>query len=179
MTRQVKELTAEFLRELLEYNPDTGDFTRLKQRRSYKVGSVAGCMDSDGYVVITIDNKLYKAHRLAWLWVTGVWPQHLTDHRDGNRSNNRWANLRAVTPSGNSHNMAIHKRNTSGYLGVTYRKSSGRWRALIGVNGVQRELGTYPTAEDAYAAYLSAKAILHPTQPVPRQESQAPRIYGD
>lgn len=172
MKRKVRQISADELRLLLDYDSATGAFTRRVSRRSFKAGSRAGCHDSDGYIVITIYNRLYKAHRLAWLWMTGEWPRESIDHKNGIRDDNRWCNLRQSTMSENCHNVAVSKRNTSGYLGVTLHKPTGRWRALIGLNGKQRLIGSYSTADEAYAAYLAEKARLHPSQPVPRSESR-------
>lgn len=171
MSRATKQINASDLRLLLDYDPATGVFTRRVSRRSFKAGSLAGCHDSDGYIVITIYNRLYKAHRLAWLWMTGEWPHESIDHRNGIRDDNRWCNIRQATKSENCHNIAISSRNTSGYIGVAFHKSSGRWRALIGLNGKQVQIGSYDTAHEAYSAYLAEKSKLHLFQPIPRFEA--------
>jgi hypothetical protein len=153
-------LTASRLRELLDYDPDTGVFRwRLKIGRSI-VGNVAGCRDRLGYVVITIDKRHYFAHRLALLYVNGAFPTNHIDHRNGVTNDNRLSNLRDVTVSENMQNQrGPRSNNISGYLGVS--PHYGKWNARIMVNGDQRKLGRFATAREAYAAYLKAKRELH------------------
>ena len=161
MTKTNSTLSAERLRELLHYEPTTGAFTRLQQRGSAKVGDHAGCMGNHGYTRILIDGVSYLCHRLAWLYVYGIWPDDQIDHRDGNRLNNRIANLREATYTENSHNLHKAQRNSkSGLLGVT--DVNGKWGARIMSFGKQRRLGVFKTKEEASAAYIEAKRVLHP-----------------
>lgn len=152
-------LTAERLREVIHYNPEDGTFVWLVSlSSSHKAGSIAGCVNPKGYVVIRIDRHLYRAHRLAWFYMTGEWPDRGIDHEDTNRSNNRWLNLRVATDMQNSANSRRHKDNSSGFKGVHLHKQTMKWAARIMVAGKSIHLGLFPTPEAAHAAY-AAKAI--------------------
>ena len=165
-TKPRGELTQARLMELLNYAPETGLFTWLKNRGpNAPAGRVAGCQDAEGYVLIRVDLVIYKAHRLAHFYVTGAWPSSQMDHRNGVTSDNRWENLRVVDASGNAQNRRTPCSNTSGWAGVSLDKRSGRWQAQIS----KRYLGKFDTAQEAGEAYLRAKEILHTTQPVPRR----------
>ena len=162
MTEQRAALTAEQVRELLDYNPETGRFTWRIAPRGHKAGSQAGCTDSYGYVVIRTAGAGHKAHRLAWLIAYGEWPDDQVDHINGDRSDNRIANLRSLTNQGNQQNRrTAHRGIRSGLLGVSPKR--GKWRAQIKVDGKKRHLGLFDTPEAAHAAYLEAKRKLHPT----------------
>jgi hypothetical protein len=161
-----KPLTAERLRELLHYDPETGVFTRIARVRGTRPGAVAGSMTSKGYRQVRIDGRQYQAHRLAWLYMTGEWPADQIDHRDGDPANNRFDNLRAATHAENQQNRAPPKNSTSGLIGASWQQRSRRWVAQIDAGGRQVYLGLFDTPEEAHAAYLSAKARLHAFQPV-------------
>lgn len=149
----------EKVRSIYDYNPDTGVFT-FKVRRTAKMpGDIAGAMNKSGYIQISIDNVLYYAHRLAWVYMTGDWPVALVDHIDRNRSNNCWQNLRVVSPSGNARNMSLMSRSSSGQIGVTFDKKSGKWYSKITVEYRQMSLGFYSNFEDAVAARKSAEQL--------------------
>lgn len=93
-------LTAERLRELLSYDPETGWFTWRVTRSSNgraDAGSRAGALRSDGYRHVTVDQHKYKEHRLAWLYMTGKWPEADLDHKNNTRDDNRFSNLRAAS----------------------------------------------------------------------------------
>jgi hypothetical protein len=148
------------LRELLEYDSATGEF-RWRQRvsRPIRVGDIAGTLEINGYRKITIEGRQYRAHHLAWFYITGEWRAGLIDHRDGNRSNNRWDNLRRATQSQNCANRRLARNNRCGFKGVT-GDESGRWRAGIHKDGRRYHLGVFATAEDAHAAYVAAARAL-------------------
>lgn len=157
------DLTAQRLRELLHYNSETGDFTRRVSGRGRraKAGCVAGCKSCHGYTSISVDGRLYRAHRLAWLYVFGVWPGCDVDHINGAKSDNRIANLRDVSASVNMQNQrTAQPRNASGYLGVTIH--GGRFEASIKLNGKNIYIGSYKTPELAHSAYLAKKREIHP-----------------
>jgi hypothetical protein len=151
-------LTAERLREVLDYNPETGDFVWKVTRTSKRMkGLVAGDTKPDGRHRIGVDGVRYKAHRLAWLYVHGTWPSGMIDHIDGNPSNNAIANLRDCTMSQNQANKKRRSDNTSGYKGVyfsNYPKHRHKpWRARITVQGRKIVTCGFPTAEEAHEKY--------------------------
>lgn len=151
-------LTAEILREAFEYDGLTGIFVRKQTRGTAMAGSQAGCLMNTGYLGIRIGSKLWLAHQLAWLYVHGKWPEHQIDHINGVRIDNRIANLRDATCSINSQNTR-HGRGTTGLLGAHIRDD--HFRSSIKVDGRLMSLGTFQTASEAHAAYLSAKRQLH------------------
>jgi hypothetical protein len=152
------------LKALLSYDAETGRFVR-RVRRTNALKS-AGSARSDGYVSIYVDGRAYKAHRLAWFYAYGAWPAQQLDHINGQRSDNRLANLREATHSLNLQNRIKPYANnrSSGLLGVYWHRSQ-RWQARIQVNGKARSLGFHATKEAAHRAYLAAKAKLHPFAP--------------
>jgi len=126
-----------------------------------KVGDIAGSMMSHGYRRICIDNRVYLAHRLAWLYMTGEWPKHQIDHINGNKNDNRHVNLREATNSENMRNTGKRSDNSSGFKGVYWNSEKMRWSAQISYNGRHKSLGTFDTAEEAHVAYRSASEKLH------------------
>lgn len=161
-------VTAEELRVLFRYDPDTGDFTRLvAMGRRAEVGRVAGKKAARGNVAISIRCKSYQAHRLAWLYMTGEWPEHEIDHIDGDALNNRFDNLRQATSGENKQNRRRPRRdNAHGLIGAYphARRADGSivWRAKIQKDGKSKSLGLFNTPEEAQAAYIEAKRVLHP-----------------
>lgn len=153
------DLTAQRLREVLDYNPKTGVFTCRLAWRDLPAGRTTGTLDNHGYLVIRLDGVLHKAHRLAWLHVHGSHPANEIDHINRVRSDNRLVNLRIADPTLNSHNRGMTTRNKSGFLGTS--KARRQWRAQICVRGKTFELGYFKTPQEAEAAYLSAKRELH------------------
>jgi hypothetical protein len=162
-------LTAEYVRSRLDYCPLTGLFI-WRERPTVPgandggwnkrfAGKVAGTRSVQGYTIIAIDNRLYRANRLAWLHVHGDLPARV-DHVDEVRSNNRLRNLRPATHAQNLWNRGRPKNNTSGVKGVFYDKRWKRWRAEICVNGRRIYLGRHLTREAAAVAYEAA-AIQH------------------
>ena len=148
------------LLQLLDYDPDTGIFQWKKRpgRGAKPAGTVAGNFDKDGYLVFSIDGKQYKAHRVAWFYVHGKWPDGETDHRNRIRNDNRIKNLREATVSQGRQNRT-RKANASGFTGVYFIK--GRYLATIKANGTTHRLGWFDAPEDAHRVYLNAKAKLH------------------
>lgn len=159
--------TAQRLRELLHYDPETGVFTYLVKRGICMPGTVAGSKMIRGNHSIGLEYRRYASHRLAWLYMTGEWPQQEIDHIDGDALNNKWSNLRLATSGQNKQNQHRPRRdNTSGYMGV-YRHGvthdgSPIWRARIDIDGKRKHLGLFDSPELAYSAYLNAKRHLHP-----------------
>lgn len=164
MTGRTKP-TASQVRELLHYDPETGVFTRRVStggRYGAAVGSVAGCLSDQGYVMVSVMSKQYRAHRLAWLYVTGEWPTAEVDHKDGDRRNNRWSNLRDVPTAVNAQNKRRAQRNSrTGLLGASWSERDGRFVARIKVAGKYQSLGGFDTAQEAHEAYVHAKRQAH------------------
>lgn len=151
-------LTADRLRELLHYDPATGLFTWRRNRQRVKAGDVAGHLEKDrSYIFIVIDGATHRAHRLAWLYMTGEYVTEV-DHEDLDRSNNRWSNLRDATRSQNRANMTRQRNNTTGFKGVYYDKRNKLrpFLAYIKSGKKRRELGYFSTAEEAHQAYCRA-----------------------
>ena len=158
-------LTQDELKDRLHYEPDTGLFTwRHTTGSKSKAGRVAGGYDTQGYVLVGMGRRLYRAHRLAWLYVYGVWPNHTIDHINRVRHDNRIINLRMATQAQNCQNMSARVTNTSGFVGISQR-SSGRWSARIRCNYKYIYIGTYDTPEEAYQAYQKAAAKYHTHNP--------------
>jgi HNH endonuclease/AP2 domain len=150
-------LTILELREAFDYEPLTGRFTwKMRPSTRVKVGDRAGCVKSDGYRVIRFKKRRYFAHELAWLWVTGRWPEREISHWNLVRDDDRWANLRAACRSENQLNSQKHRNNTSGFKGVSLHRPTGRYQARLNVGGKQRHLGLYDSAEEAHEAYSAA-----------------------
>lgn len=138
---------------VLKYCPQTGKFTRLKiLNNKQSIGEIVGSLDAKGYTIIRFNKKQYKAHRLAWLHMTGEWPSGEIDHINGIRSDNRILNLRDVSKSVNQQN----RRSVRGYS-----KDGSMWKAQIKSGGNRYHLGNYVTEQEASAAYISAKEKYH------------------
>ncbi|HEV2898016.1 MAG TPA: HNH endonuclease [Pseudaminobacter sp.] len=150
-------LTAARARELLIYDPETGALTWRVARPGLRAGALAGTRTSEGYTQVEIDYRLYKAHRVIWLIMTGKWPKHQVDHRNGMRADNRWRNLRDATPLQNARNRRPGTSNTSGRIGVSYSKDRAKWSAYIGLDRRTINLGSFDKLDDAVAARAEAE----------------------
>lgn len=155
-------LTAQRLRELLHYDPETGVFTwAVYKGQRAKAGSVAGNTRTDGYTAIKIDGIPYRCHRLAWLHFYGVWPDGEVDHWDGDHANNRIKNLRDARHSLNMQNRrSARKGSRTGVIGVTIGPG-GKFIAQLMTSGKQKHLGSFATLEEARSAYIEAKRASH------------------
>lgn len=147
-----EKLTQEILKKHLSYDKDTGIFTWLDNidTKKYLIGKTAGTKDN-GYIRIGLYGKIYRAHRLAWLYMNGEFPERHIDHINGIRDDNRFVNLREASNHENGMNTSIWSTNTSGYRGVYKRRD--KWQTSIIVNGIKRYLGTYDTPELASEKY--------------------------
>lgn len=162
-----KDLTAERLREVLNYNPDTGVFSwRIVPHNRFRVGDIAGTKHAQGYRIIAVSRVYFMEHRLVWLWVHGVWPKEGIDHINGVRDDNRIANLREATKAENSQNRKAKTGGGEFGLGTTYNKSAKKWQATIGIGRRREHLGSFATQEEAHAAYAAAKLVTHTFSPV-------------
>lgn len=154
-------LSIERLKELLEYNRDTGEWRWLKTLRPQSpAGCIAGSKGKE-YTLLRVDRRAYMAHKLAWLYCYGDWPAKQIDHINGDRYDNRIVNLRLATPSENGRNRGPQRNNTSGVKGVTWHARDKRWQAQIWVNGKRIQLGYFIDIKDAAAAYAKAALELH------------------
>jgi len=168
-------ITQSYLKECLTYNPETGQFTWLERSRSHfktdrtwkmfntrDAGKTAGFKKTweksrTSYLVIGIDGKRYSAHRLAWLYIHGTWPDNHIDHIDGDGMNNKLENLRDVTHRQNHMNRKTSLNNSSGIKGVSWDKDAKKFRACIRINGKRKHLGFFTSLEAAAAARQAAE----------------------
>lgn len=163
----MKELSIERLKEVVSYDPVTGIFVWLvRPSNRTNVGALAGWFHSHSkYWLLSIDGQKYRAHRLAWYYMTGAWPPDQIDHINGKRDDNRFENLRPVTNAENGCNQRQAKSNnlSSGLLGVSLGKNGKNWGAHIKAQGKMRHLGYFGTKEEAHDAYVEAKRRFHDT----------------
>ena len=143
-------LTQERLKELLKYDPETGDFWWIAERQK---GQYAGTQDKGGYIHIQVDCHRYPAGRLAVLYMTGKWPNGDVDHINKRSDDNRWKNLREATRSQNKANGRKYKNNFSGFKGVCWNARQKKYQGQISCNGRQMYLGYFSSPEEAARAY--------------------------
>lgn len=171
-----RELDIAVLRSLIDYNPETGEFTwkarGLPCWDAKFAGNRAGHNNRNtGYVHLKLMGRSFKAHRVAFAITHGRWPTNEIDHIDGNGLNNSIANMREATRAENNQNRSRPSSNTSGYVGVG-RTLDNMWVAQIRHNGVQHYIGYFDCPKKASEAYQEAKARLHTFSPVPRQNKK-------
>lgn len=158
-------ITQAELKERLNYDPETGVFNWRKTWNPVYIGTVAGRVRKAGkskaYVGIVFSGKEYMAHRLAWLYVYGVFPDRSLDHINRVKHDNRIANLREATPAQNNMNRDISIRNVSGFKGVSYRQSMRKYCASISVLDRDLYLGSFATPEEASAQYERFAKAIH------------------
>jgi len=176
-------LTAKQLRAILHYDPDTGLFRWREGIDHWRAGLPAGTKSRDRehgteyvkiglgttsrgiqnrpYIILGVKKRVYRAHRLAWLYVYGEWPKKQVDHINGDGTDNRIVNLRLANYSENAINRGLRRDNTSGHKGVSWSKKSQRWLAHIGYRKYVFHLGLFDTLEDAKAARDEAAKRLH------------------
>jgi hypothetical protein len=163
------ELTQRRLKELFHYAPEIGVFTRLTDAGGKSAGSSAGGQNkTNKYRHLRIDGRRYPEHQLAWLYMTGEMPPAGIDHRDGERTNNCFTNLRPATQFENGQNRQCRPNTKTGLLGVNWHAASRKFQARIMVNRKMHHLGYFNDPTEAHRAYLEAKRRLHLFQPVPR-----------
>ena len=163
---KIEEVTQEYLKSVLDYNPETGIFTwkdRLDVSASCNIqfaGKKAGTIQSGNrYIIIGIRYKRYYAHRLAWLYMKGEWPPDELDHINGDKQDNRFENLRLATRGQNTVNRPVRKDSILGIKGVAPFR--GKFRASIWENGASKHLGVFDTCEEAAVVYQKAAEKLH------------------
>ena len=154
-------MNIDVIKQSLDYDPVTGLFIWKRNTTRRRCGDVAGCRDvkrhetyDEVYIAIRVTDVKYRAHRLAFAFMGCAVPK-CVDHINGDSTDNRWTNLRAASFSQNSKNKRKVRTNTSGYTGVYYDKHSGKWRSYVSVNKKQVKLGTFSTAEAAYATRVA------------------------
>jgi len=147
------------LKETFVYNPCDGTFVRKK------TGRVVGTVNSHGYSLILFKGSMQSAHRLAWLYMNGEWPAAEVDHINGQRSDNRWVNLRAATPGQNRQNMGRSSKNTSGHPNVYWRRDRKKWQVQMHLNNRNHFGGRFDKFEDAIHAAKMMKAAMHKFNP--------------
>lgn len=145
-------LTQNQVRKALNYDQLTGSLT-------HKSGKAAGWVTDRGYVRVSVKGKIYPATKVIWLWMTGIWPEKDVDHRDRNRANNAWSNLRLATRCMNLVNQGLKHNNRSGFKGVTSRGNSHSVK--LRVNKEIVSLGSFPSAIEAAIAYDKAATHHH------------------
>lgn len=155
-------LSIERLRDILHYDSLTGVWTNRVRRGRVLAGSPAGGVE-EGYLRIQIAGRKYLAHRLAFFYMTGEWPEQLVDHKNTTPLDNRWDNLRRATPAVNSENVTRARidNTSSGLQGVSRAKPTHRWAARIRVKGRFLYLGRFDDKHEAHAAYVAAKRRFH------------------
>lgn len=151
-------ITQARLKELLNYDPETGVFTWLTGQQS---GEIAGTRNN-GYLIIRVEGHSYPAHRLGWFYIHGTWPDRNLDHVNRTRDDNRLKNLREATPSQNAQNVAAHKDNNSGVRGILWDKSRRKWVAELTVNGKLMFKQRFNLKEEAVFARKQAEKQHHP-----------------
>jgi hypothetical protein len=156
-------ITAEKLRQITAYNAESGELIwKVMLNPRGPVGATVGNLMATGYRQTQMFGNKYYIHRLVWLYVTGSWPTSEIDHIDGNKSNNRFGNLREATVSENQQNRKKPQANSAlGLLGVS-RNGKHSFRATIKFDGKFHHIGNFPTPEAAHAAYLAKKRQVHP-----------------
>lgn len=162
-------MTAETLHAHVKYEPLTGLFFRIIPSRRSKAGALTGSLHKSGYLTIGILGDRYWSHVLAWLYMTGGWPDETVDHENRVRTDNRWKNLLPATYEQQAWNRGPLKnvsKKASRYIGVHRQSGTDRWVARITAKGIRHELGSFVTQEEARAAYLAAKVIHHPGAPL-------------
>ncbi len=183
------DITAELVRQLLDYDLETGIlrwkmrtpdmFAETAQRTAIhncnawnakNAGKQIVCL-AQGYIKFAIFENGFLAHRVIWLWMTGEWPPDDIDHKNGNRSDNRWYNLRLATRSENNENRNGKGKGRSGFIGVLWDEHLKKYRARINKNGKSIYLGCFINPEDASRAYKIAKRGFHKFQPELRKDA--------
>lgn len=149
----MNKLTQKRLKELLKYNKSTGMFIWINPTSNrVSKGKICNCIMNNGYIVIRIDKVNYLAHRLAYLYVLGYFPEHDVDHKNGIKNDNRWKNLRHVSRVCNSQNAKLINTNKSGFIGVYKHSKNNSWIAHIRIGDKKIHIGSFKSPELAAVA---------------------------
>ena len=159
--RFLLKLNQEIVRELFDYDADVGKLSwkKLTPLREKK-GGVVGYKHCMGYQAVSILGEEYLVHRIIWLWNYGYMPEHVIDHIDKDKQNNKLNNLREVTTQCNIRNSKLCKKNTSGVKGVSWYGRDNVWVSYIKVSRGVKSLGRYKDFVDAVAARLAGEQAL-------------------
>lgn len=149
-------LTQKLVNKHLWYDPKTGNLWWKIRASGRRMNRPAGTIEPQGYVAVGLLGKVYKGHRLIWLMKTGAWPKAEIDHKDLNRANNKWNNLREADRGQNRRNSTKYKNNTSGYKGVSWHPQHKKWYAQLQCNKVNVFLGLFTSKKQAHDAYVAA-----------------------
>ena len=159
INKKRQPLTYQKLRDTLNYNPITGIFTwKISGKGINK--SIAGSKNSEDYIIITINKQRYGAHRLAWLYIYGYFPENGIDHKDRIRYHNWISNLREASPQCNMRNRKVGKNNKTGISGVYYDKSTSKWVAFIYINRICKKVGSFTSFEETVCHRLAAEQCV-------------------
>lgn len=153
-------LTQNELKQLFNYDPETGIFRWKIYRQGIKKNNIAGCKDRQGYCTIRVKGKDYKAHRLVWLFVYGYFPENQIDHINKIKNDNRICNLREISNQCNIRNCGLRKDNTSGVKGICWYKKIQKWTVYITINRKTQYIGRYKDFDDAVCARLAAEQCV-------------------
>ena len=160
MSNPKPPITQEELLSTLAYSPATGEFTWARKTcDKVVIGRIAGSMQTNGYACIRLNRKLYLSHRLAFMYMTGIFPLLDVDHINGVRTDNRWCNLREVTRTDNLKNGSKPSTNTSGVLGVRKHRDTGKWVATVSIDNKTKYLGLFADFNDAVQARQEANVL--------------------
>lgn len=161
------ELSAEYVRSVMEYSPDTGVFVWRyrsdvpKEWNTRFAGREIRNRRTSGHLFAILNYQQIPLHRLAWLYMMGEMPENLIDHINGDRADNRWSNLRQATTFQNAQNRIASSRSSHGLKGLHWHKAAQKWCAQIRANGRREYLGLFESKDDALAAYRVAAERLH------------------
>lgn len=153
--------TPDSLQKHFRYDSETGVIYWRQSAKHFKAGEVAGGKMSKGYVNIYFQKRTLKAHIVAYVLMNGEYPTKQIDHKDGNKANNAWVNLRLATNAENQRNVGLRADNKSGVKGVYFHKQSGKWTAQITVAGNMITIGRFSDKADAITARREAATNLH------------------
>lgn len=146
MKNMTTDPSQERLKELFNYNPDTGLFTRLKRVSNSLVGSICSSKNSQGYVLIRVDGVKFKAHRLAFIYMDGAAPE-VVDHVNRNKSDNRWINLRGCSKQENCWNRSLNRNNSTTRRNVYWSAPHKKWRVLLKKDRKPIHIGVFQDLE--------------------------------
>jgi hypothetical protein len=154
-------LNQELLKELVNYDPNTGVFAWKKIRPGVSSSKKFGSLKPSGYIVVLINKKLYRLHRLAWLYMTGEWPENEIDHINGNKADNRFCNIRKATKAENNWNKKVRKDSTTGVKNVLYYPKYQSYYVRITANKIAHSFGPFKTKDQAALVAKEKRAEIH------------------